>query len=300
MDAIAHGLARGLASSGVELDVFPADLRGTHAVPGAVGRVQEAAVGAALAASVDALVLFVLDVLEPRAAVASAMAAGVPVVAIHRPAYPVSAAIVVPNYHQGVVLAHALYRALGSPEPGTRRVAIVGGPDIVDDVELVRGAVDGVRGAGLELLNDPFLSQFRNLDDVRGAGSLAVQNVVSSFYPFDGCVVFNDETLLDALEVLAACGLSGAVPLVSRNGSPAVIAEIRRGRTHATFDYHLPEIGFLAARTVLAFDGRRPPAPDALIAAPVGELFTMSNVDSYVPWEERAVPVTLRVHTSKQ
>jgi hypothetical protein len=88
--------------------------------------------------------------------------------------------------------------------------------------------------------------------------------------------------------------------LVSRNGSPAVIAEIRRGRTHATFDYHLPEIGFLAARTVLAFDGRRPPAPDALIAAPVGELFTMSNVDSYVPWEERAVPVTLRVHTSKQ
>jgi ABC-type sugar transport system substrate-binding protein len=173
---------------------------------------------------------------------------------------------------------------------------MVGGPDIVDDVELVRGAVDGVRGAGLELLNDPFLPQFRNLDDVRGGGSRAVQNVVSSFYPFDGCIVFNDETLLDALEVFAACGLAGAVPLVSRNGSPAVIAEMRRGRTHATFDYHLPEIGFLAARTVLAFEDERPPLPDALIAAPVGELFTAANADSYVPWADRAPPIALRVH----
>jgi ABC-type sugar transport system substrate-binding protein len=76
------------------------------------------------------------------------------------------------------------------------------------------------------------------------------------------------------------------VPTVSRNGSPEAIAAVRSGRTTATLDYHLPEIGRLAGRTALAaLAGAL--APDTLVAAPFGELFTASNADAYVPWRER-------------
>jgi ABC-type sugar transport system substrate-binding protein len=55
------------------------------------------------------------------------------------------------------------------------------------------------------------------------------------------------------------------VPTVSRNGSPEAIAEVRSGRTTATLDYHLPEIGRLAGRTALAaLAGAL--APDTLVA----------------------------------
>jgi DNA-binding LacI/PurR family transcriptional regulator len=281
MDALAHGLSQALAEAEVELCLFPADLRGAR------GAAQAAAIESALAHDMQGIVLFVLDMQEPADRVAAALAQRIPVVAIHKPLYPVSAAIVVPNYHQGVILAQALARALtvaGSPR---RRVAIVGGPSILDDIELVRGVVDGARAAGLELQNDPFEPRYRNLDDVRGAGRRAVENVLDDHYPFEGCVVFNDETHLDALEVFEARGLTGTFPSVSRNGSPLVIEQVRRGMIHATFDYHLPEIGLLAGRTLLAC--REPGAVpmDALIAAPVGDLFTLANVARYVPWQRR-------------
>jgi ABC-type sugar transport system substrate-binding protein len=285
MDALAHGMAERLADEGARLLLFPADLRGAHR---RIGPAQHEAVEAAIAARVEVIVLFVLDMNGPARAVGDARARGVPVVAIHKPVYSVNAAIMVPNYHQGVVLAHALRRALPSETMPKLRVGIVGGPQILDDVELVRGAVDGVRGCGIELVNDPFVARYRNLDDVRGAGRLAIERLLDDAYPFDGCVVFNDETLLDALQVLHQRGLTGKLPTVSRNGSPEVIEALKQGKTCATFDYHLPEIGKLAASTALRCLGSDPPTVDTLVAAPFGDLFTARNVTSYVPWEKRA------------
>jgi len=284
MDALALGLAQVLEDGGFDLRLFPADLRGGAA---AIASGQTAAVDAALAAGMQAIVLFVLDAREPASAVARSLARGIPVVAIHKPAYPVSASVVIPNYYQGVVLAHALARALLPLAHRAPRVAILGGPEILDDVELVRGAVAGVRDCGLELVNDPFLECYRNLDDVRGGGKRAAARLLDEFHPFDGWVVFNDETALDALELLEERGLGGVVPTVSRNGSPFIVRELERGKTHATFDYQLPEIGMLAGQSVIQLlNGIEAPA-DALVTGPIGALITAANVAAYVPWQRR-------------
>lgn len=286
MDAVAHGIAAALAPAGARLRIFPADLRGGQA---AIATGQARSIEAALGDSVAAIILFVLDMSEPEAATAAALARGVPIVTIHKPSFPVSASLMVPNYHQGVVLAQALGRAIGNAHPARAtpaRVAILGGPAILDDIELVRGAVDGVLGSHLTLVNDPFLPQYRNLDDVRGGALAAAERLLAEHYPNDGWVVFNDESLIDALAALDARGLAGQLPTVSRNGSPLAIAELRRGRTTATFDYHLPEIGVLAGETalrVLAGELR----PGALIGAPFGDLFTAENVERYVAWSQR-------------
>lgn len=285
MDAVAHGIAAALSRAGARLRVFPADLRGGQA---AIATGQARAIEAALGHGVAAIILFVLDMREPEAAVAAGLARGLPIVSIHKPTYPVSASILVPNYHQGVVLAQALARAVRHARQTPPRVAILGGPEILDDVELVRGAVDGVRGSGLTLVNDPFLPEYRNLDDVRGGARAAAERLLADHHPFDGWLVFNDESLIDALAALDARGLAGRLPTVSRNGSPLAIAELRRGRTTATFDYHLPEIGVLAGEAALAaLAGEL--APGALIGAPFGELFTADNVERYVAWSERVL-----------
>jgi ABC-type sugar transport system substrate-binding protein len=280
MDAVAHGVAQALAGAGCGLRLFPADLRGGRA---AIAERQEAAMAAALAAGVRAIVLFVLDVNAPVAGTARALARGVPVVAIHKPAYRVSATVVVANYHHGVVLAQALARGV----PAGARVAIVGGPEILDDIEMVRGAVHGARDAGLRAVNDPFQSRYRNLTDVRGGGRVAAENLLADFHPFAGFLVFNDETLLDVIEVLEQHGLAGRLPAVSRNGSPEVVALVARGRALATFDYHLPEIGLTAGELALQCLGRDPPSPDALVSASFGDLFTRENAQRYVPWHDR-------------
>ena len=283
MDAIAHGLAEELGASGFDLRLFPADLRGSRRT---IGDRQSLAIDAALAAGVNAIVLFVLDMTEPARAVAHAQARGVPIVAIHKPVYPVSAAIVVPNYHQGVVLAQALSRLIGVAGEAPR-VTILGGPDILDDVELVRGAVFGARDSGLDLVNDPFLPEYRNLDDVRGAGRRAAERLLDDFYPFAGWVVFNDETALDALAVLEERGDAAKLFTVSRNGSPEIVEQLERGKTHATFDYGLPEIGLLAGRVVVSALGQNGEVSDSLVAAPPGTLVTATTAGSYVPWSRR-------------
>jgi len=234
---------------------------------------------------VRAVVLFVVDVNAPEAGTARALAAGVPVVAIHKPAFPVSAALVVPNYHHGVVLAQSLARALPAGAP----VAILGGPEILDDIEMVRGAAHGARDCGLRVVNDPFSPRYRNLDDVRGGGGrAAAESLLADFSPFAGLLVFNDETLLDVVDVLERHGLGGGrLPTVSRNGSPEAVALVARGQTLATFDYHLPEIGLAAGRLALQCLEPDPPGPDVLVAAPVGDLITHDDFARYVPWNRR-------------
>jgi ABC-type sugar transport system substrate-binding protein len=280
MDAVAHGVAQALDGEGWGLRLFPADLRGGRAV---IAQRQEAAVTAALAAGMQAIVLFVVDVNAPASGAARALAQGIPVVAIHKPAYRVNATVVVPNYHHGVVLAQALARAV----PSGARTAILGGPEILDDIEMVRGAVSGARDCGLQVVNDPFSSRYRNLDDLRGGGRTATENLLADFFPFDGLLVFNDETLLDVVEVLEGRGLIGRVPTVSRNGSPEAAALVAQGRSLATFDYHLPEIGLLAGRLVLRCLGQDPPPPEAMVSAPVGELYTRENIERHVSWRRR-------------
>ncbi|WP_411847405.1 substrate-binding domain-containing protein [Roseibacillus persicicus] len=262
MDALARGLARGVSERGGELRLRT----------GPMGESVRASIGE----GVDAIYLFVTDPLEAEEEVKEALAEGIRVMTFHRPAYEVTASVLVPNFYQGVELATQLARRLEK----RARVAILGGPEILDDEELVLGCLDGARRAGLEVLNDPFASQYRNLEDVKGVSGAVVERLMGDLYPFDGLIVFNDETLHDVVAYLKEKSLSGSFPIVSRNGSPAAIESIRQGLSTATLDYHLPEIGALGAGLL---DGG-----EALVMAPAGQVYNSSNLEKAISWEVRA------------
>jgi len=282
MDALAHGIAAELGR-GLELRVLPADLR--H---GSIDAAQSAAFDTAREAGVAGVILFVLDPLAAEDAAARLRAAAVPLVAIHPPRFPVDAAVVVPNYHHGTALARRLSREL----PRGARVGIVGGPEIVDDLELVDGLVAGCRRSGLEPANDPFDPAFRNLDDVAEGAAAAVRAVLDHHPAIEGLVVFNDETLLGAWSLLERRGWPAGRPIVCRNGGPAAVDLVRRGRLLATYDYLLPEMGRLAGR-MLSRLLHGEVLGNPLESPGFGQLVDASNAAQHRPWSERAYPVEL-------
>lgn len=269
MDALARGLAGGVAQRGGELRLRLGD--------------EAEAIRKGIAEGVEAIFVFVTDPLVPREAVAEALAAGVKVFAIHRPCYEVSGSVLVPNFYQGVALAGRLQKELGAGG----KIAVLGGPEILDDEELVLGCLDGARRAGLEVLNDPFLREYRNLQDVKGASAAVVERLMVDCSPFDGLIVFNDETLHDVMAYLQEKDLVGAFPIVSRNGSAAAIEWVRKGWTTATLDYGLPEIGWLAASLL---DGK-----EEVVMGQPGVVYDAGNVGESVSWEERAGGVELKI-----
>lgn len=289
MDAVAHGIAAGIAPAGAALRILVADLREDFR------DAQARAVREATAAGVAGIVVFVLDERHPAAAVAEARVAGIPVIAVHKPAFEVAASVVVPNFHHGVWLAQFLARHLGA----LPRVALVGGPHILDDEELVTGLLDGGHRAGFHWLNDPLLPEYRNAEDVKGGAGALAHRFLDRFPDMDALVVFNDETLHDFLPVLVERGLAGRLPVVSRNGSPFAVEAVRRGVSLATYDYGLPEMG-LAAGTLMAsmLAGDRGLA-DRLVCPTAGLLIHAANAADYVPWAARAAPAPLVVGLSR-
>ena len=232
---------------------------------------------------VDAVVVWVIEEDEPAVGVAAARAAGVPVVALERPRYPVDASVVWPNFNQGVYMAQHLADTL-TPRA---EVAIVGGPRVVDDVELVAGLIHGVHRAGLTLVNDPWRSEYRNLTDVASGGKVAAANVLRDHPHIAGLIPFNDETMLGSLEALHDCGRAGTIPLVSRNGTPQAVQAVRDGVSYGTWDIGAPEIGELLADVVLRLTVGEEHLDGFCTASPIGRLITRDNLDSWIPWEER-------------
>ena len=100
------------------------------------------------------------------AAVARARKAGLKVFSFERPRFAVEGSLVYPNFNQGTYMAEHLADRL---EPGAV-VAVVGGPKIIDDDELVAGIVNGVDRSGLKRVNDPTEDRYRNETDLRPGG----------------------------------------------------------------------------------------------------------------------------------
>ena len=59
---------------------------------------------------------------------------------------------------------------LASLLPPQADVAVIGGPEVIDDIELVLGIVHGIQRSGLRLVNDPFVDRHRNREDVKEGG----------------------------------------------------------------------------------------------------------------------------------
>lgn len=277
VDAIGHGLDDALAAAGHELRVVYADFR-----EAGWPEITRRAVAEGIAAGVDAMVLYVLDpgpLAEPAAA---AREAGIPVFTFERPPFPVAASVVYPNFNHGVYMSEHL---AGLLEPGAK-VAIVGGPEVSDDVELVLGLVHGAERSGVTLLNDPTLDRYRNRTDVRPGGREAALRVLEDFPQIDGLIPYNDETMFGALDALDETGRAGTMRIVSRNGTPLAVEAVRAGRTDGTWDLDVPSIGATLGGLVVrqlggeALDGE-------LAASAIGRMITRENAGRWTPWTER-------------
>jgi len=286
MDTIAHGIVKGMGGEeSVDLRILPADLRDLN-----YSIDQNQNVVAATDAKLDGICIFTLDEQEPAPAVWRAIGSNIPVVAIHKPVFPVTASIVAPNFYHGIYLTQFLARNVDD----NPRVAIIGGPPILDDDELLEGLIEGSKRCKFEVLNDPHDPACRNVSDVKGAGADAAKHVLETYEDLDALIVFNDETLLDVLPVLEERGLLGSLPVVSRNGSPAAVEAVKRGDSLATYDYGLTELGIAAGeifREILENDAD---FEDAMVCPTYGRVVDEDAADSYVPWGERAPAVELK------
>jgi ABC-type sugar transport system substrate-binding protein len=277
VDAIAHGLQHRLETAGLELRVVfnnfaRSDWR----------EVAATTIDAAIAARFRAIVVYVLDPTEPAAAVARAREAGLKVFSFERPRFAVDGSLVYPNFNQGTYLAEHLADRL---HPGAA-VAVVGGPKIIDDDELVAGIVNGVDRSGLNRVNDPTEDKYRNQSDLRPGGRETALRILAEFPHLDGMVPFNDETMLGTLDALMETGRE-SIKVVSRNGTPKAVQAVRDGRSQGTWDINAPGIGAAVGDMVVRHLEAGARDGGDLALGPIGNMIDSSNVDRWKPWPER-------------
>jgi len=285
IDALAHGLDHRLRQAGIELRTLTIDVRKPDWI-----EQQTQAIQRGIDARIDGIVVYVLDPTQPAQAVAAARRHGLPVFTLERPRYPVNASLVYPNFNHGVYMAEHLASLL----PPQAEVAVIGGPEVIDDIELVLGIVHGVHRSGLKLVNDPFLDRYRNKEDVQAGGREAARRLLADFRHLQGLIPFNDETMLGTLEAIGEAGRSGEMKLVSRNGSPKAVEAVVAGRTHGTWDIEITEIGAAVGTLVVRVLAGREKLEGELVIAPLGRLIIVENAHTYQPWSERVPYIPLR------
>ena len=278
VDAIAHGLAHGLAQDGIEIGVIYADFRNDN-----WRDLQSEAVERGVEAGVDGIVVYVLDPNNPAQAVANAREEGIPVFTLERPRFDVDGCVVYPNFNHGVFMAEYL-ATLVKPKA---RVAVIGGPDVVDDIELILGLLHGLENEGLEVINDPFDPRYKNVSDVASGGYEKATNVLADFDDIDALIPYNDETMHGAQRALDEAGLLGSVVTVSRNGTPAAVEKVKAGTHAGTWDLDCPGIGMTVAELVRRQLVEGEKLEGLCVASPIGRMITPENAGRWVTWEER-------------
>jgi ABC-type sugar transport system substrate-binding protein len=277
VDAIAHGLHHRLAAAGLELRVVFNDFSRADSLERA-----NATIDRAITAGFRAVVIYVLDPTQPAEAVARARKAGLRVFSFERPRFLVDGSLVYPNFNQGTYMAEHLADRL---KPGAK-VAVVGGPKIIDDDELVAGIVNGVDRSGLTRVNDPTEDQYRNQTDLRPGGREAALRILAEFPHLDGMVPFNDETMLGTLDALSETGRT-TIKVVSRNGTPKAVQAVKEGRSEGTWDINAPGIGAALGDMVVRHIESRDADGGELALGPIGRMIEASNVARWTPWSER-------------
>jgi ABC-type sugar transport system substrate-binding protein len=278
VDAICHGLESRLAARGIEMRVAYADFA-DDSWRGQAGD----AVRAAADAGYDAIIIWVVDPDIPADAVGYARDRGLRVVSLERPHFEVDASVVYPNFNHGVYMAEYLATLV---RPGGR-VAVVGGPDVVDDIELMKGLLHGVETSGLKRVNDPEDPRYKNTTDIASGGKEKTANLLADFDALDALIPFNDETMLGAVEALREAGRLGEVKMVSRNGTPAAVELVKAGVHHGTWDIDPPGIGQSAADLVARMLIDHEDLDGLCVASPIGRMITPERAATWVPWPER-------------
>jgi ABC-type sugar transport system substrate-binding protein len=277
VDAIAHGLHHRLAAAGIELRVVFNDFSRADVLERA-----NATIDRATSLGFRAIVIYVLDPTEPADAVDRARNAGLHVFSFERPRFQVDGSLVYPNFNQGTYMAEHLADRL---KPGAA-VAVVGGPKIIDDDELVAGIVNGVDRSGLNRVNDPTEDRYRNQSDLRPGGREAALRILADFPHLDGMVPFNDETMLGTLDALSETGRM-TIKVVSRNGTPKAVQAVREGRSEGTWDINAPGIGAALGDMVVRHLESGEIDGGELALGPIGRMIDAAGAARWTPWSER-------------
>jgi ABC-type sugar transport system substrate-binding protein len=277
IDALAYGLDAAVRQAGGETRVLTTDFR----LPD-IGQQTADAFDAAVAAGVDAVVMYALDPAQPAEAAARVRAAGVRLISLVRPDFEVDGAVVYPNFNQGLFMAGWLAARLSAED----RIGIIGGPGTPDDNEEVAGLLFGFRRAGIPVVNDPGLAEWRNTTDVAdGAHEVAVR-LLEKHPEITALVPYNDESMLGTLRALEGDPRQGRLPMVSRNAAPKAVQAVRDGLTSGTWDIEPTGIGWAAgalAARVVSGDA----APGEVVMSPVGRMVHAGSLDTWQPWEQR-------------
>lgn len=286
IDAIAYGLQHVLHAADIELRVIFADFREREA-----RRRYQVAIESGIAARVDAIVIYVLDPSAFAEPVAKARAASIPVFSFVRPRYPVNAAVIYPNFNQGVGMAEYLTSLL----PKGSGVGIIGGPNTVDDAEEVTGLIFALKRSQCRLLNDPENLRYCNVTDVAAGAREPMLRLLAEFARIDGLVPYNDETMLGALQCLEEVGRAQEMKIVSRNGSPEAVQAVREGRIAGTWDLDASGIGTTLGEAIVRHFTGGEQLEDFVAMSPVGKMITLANIDRWRPWTERVTWTPLAV-----
>jgi ABC-type sugar transport system substrate-binding protein len=164
---------------------------------------------------------------------------------------------------------------------------VVGGPDVVDDIELMIGLLHGIKISGLTRVNDPEDPRYKNTTDVASGGKEKTANLLADFGSLDALVPFNDETMLGAVEALREAGRLGEVKMVSRNGTPAAVELVRAGVHHGTWDIDPPGIGQAVAGLVVRLAAGHEDLGGLCLSSPIGQMITPERAAAWVPWQQR-------------
>lgn len=280
VDAVAQAVAHRLMEAGIEAHVGFADFRAPDGGEAPLRSIVDAAVGH----GVDAVALWCLDSEPLRPAAQLVRDAGVPLLTLERPTFEVDACVPFPNFQHGMYTVDYLSTVL----PHGARVAVIGGPEISDDDELVAGYLHAFARSPLELLNDPTVDRHRNKTDVAPGGREAALRLLEDLpAPMDGLIAYNDETMLGTLEALDETGRLGEMLVVSRNGTPEAVRQIGLGRTHGTWDPDAPGIGFVLADLLIERVRRGVDLGGRIVMSPVGRMIHPGNRADWVTYADR-------------
>ena len=201
-------------------------------------------------AGVDAIVVYVLDATRPADAVAAARAKGIPVFTIERPHFPVDGCVVFPNFNHGVYMAEHLATLVAPGAP----VGLIGGPDVVDDIELLLGITHGLKANGLTLVNDPEDPRYKNASDVAEGGREKAANLLADFPELVACALQRRDDARDAGRAARPSAASGAEATdhgVAQRDAQRRARPSGQGWHHGTWDLDCPGIGATVGELVV-------------------------------------------------
>ena len=234
-------------------------------------------------AQVDAIIVYIIDLTAFEEPVTTARAAGIPVFTFVRPRYAVNASVVYPNFNHGVGMAEYLTSILADGS----KVAIIGGPDSVDDSEELAGLVFTLKRSHCQLLNDPGEQRYCNHKDIAAGAREPTLRILEEFPCIDGLIPYNDETMLGALACVEAAGRAKEMKIISRNGSPAAVEAVRAGRIVGTSDLDASGIGTTLGEVIVRHLVDKEVFEGFQTVGPVGRIITQDNIDVWRPWSER-------------